>query len=81
MDTTTATINTFFQLSIPIEHNGIINTFPTYHIFQLSKINLEGSHQAGIFQFSPLNQSRKCEKSVHIEMVHLGQDYTSTLST
>ena len=37
LETTTVTINTFCQLSIPTEHNGIINPYPTYYIFRLVK--------------------------------------------
>ena len=60
MDTTTATINTFFQLSIAIEHNGRVYQFFPCHIFHTSKINLAGSYQAGRIQFSPRNKSIKC---------------------
>ena len=77
MDTTTATINTFFQLSIPTDHNGIINKFPTCHIFHPSKINLDGSHKSGLIKFSPRNQLIKCanifRKSVHAEIGQLDQ--------
>ena len=58
VENTTATIKTFCQLSIPTEHNGIIDQFPTCHIFQPSRISLAGSHQAGLLRSSPRNQSK-----------------------
>ena len=56
---TTDTIKIFYQISIPIYHNDIINQFPTCHIFQPSKINLDVIHQAGVSQFYPMKKLRK----------------------
>ena len=37
VDTNTATIDTFLQLSVPTEHNGIINPF--LHVIFFSPVN------------------------------------------
>ena len=58
-ETTNVKINPYFQLIITTDHNGIINQFPTCHIFQPSKINLAGSHQSGILKYIPRNQPIK----------------------
>ena len=83
VETTNETTNKIFQLSTPIYHSGRINPFPTCHIVHPSKINLDVSHQAGVIQFSPSNQSRKCEtvyrKPFRTAMGHLYQERASIL--
>ena len=59
VDTSTVTVNTFFQLSILTYHNVGTNQPPTRHIFNPSKINLASSRQVGLLKLIPMNQSRK----------------------
>ena len=85
MDTSTVTISTSFQLSLPTEHNVGTNKPPTRQIFHLSKINLAASRQVGLLKSIPRNQSRKCvnlfKKYLHAAMGHLDQERSSIRST